>query len=101
MAGESQLIRIVLVGTATSIPGQTKEEGAEKILDALRQAAQGEPVWEEGGKAGQKGAWLNRRFIATKLNAGGKTWKFFKKHYEEMIELDEKQQWVRLRGLAA
>ena len=101
MAGESQFIRIVLVGTATSVPGRTKEEGAEKILDALRQAAQGEPAWEEGWEEGQKGAWLNRRFIATKLNAGAKTWTFFKKQYEEMIELDETQQWVRLCGLPA
>ena len=47
-------------------------------------------------KPGQRGAWLNKRFIATELNAGGKTWKFFKRHYAEIIELDEEQQWVRL-----
>ena len=49
---------------------------------------------------GQRGAWLNKHFIATELNAGDKTWKFFKRHYGEIIELDEEQQWVRLRGIA-
>ena len=94
MAGESEeLPRLWVVGCATSVPGRTKEQGAQVILDALCRAAQGEAVLE---KPGQRGAWLNKRFIATELNAGGKTWKFFKRHYAEIIELDEEQQWVRL-----
>ena len=98
MAGESEeLPRLWVVGCATSVPGRTKEQGAQVIVDALHRAAQGEAVL---GKPGQRGACLNKRFIATELNAGDKTWKFFKRHYGEIIELDEEQQWVRLRGLA-
>ena len=89
-----ELPRLWVVGTATSVPGQTREQGAQVILDALRRAAQGENVFPE--TPGQRGAWLNKRFIATELNAGLKTWKFFKRNYAEMIELDEEQQWVRL-----
>ena len=89
-----ELPRLWVVGTATSVPGQTREQGAQVILDALRRAAQGENVFPE--TPGQRGAWLNKRFIATELNAGGKTWKFFKRQYAEIIELDEEQQWVRL-----
>ena len=43
---------------------------------------------------------MNKYFIKTELNVGDKSWKFFKFHYGEIIELDEEQQWVRLRGLA-
>ena len=89
-----ELPRLWVVGTATSVPGQTREQGAQVILDVLGQAAQGEDVFPE--TPGQRGAWLNKRFIATELNAGLKTWKFFKRNYAEMIELDEEQQWVRL-----
>ena len=98
LTGESEDVpRVWVVGTATSVPGRTKEQGAQIIVDSLHRAAQGEAVLE---KPGQRGAWLNKRFIATELNAGDKTWKFFKRHYGEIIELDEEQQWVRLRGLA-
>ena len=98
MAGESEdVTRVWVVGTATSVPGRTKQEGAQIIVDALHLAAQGEAVLK---KAGQKGAWLNKCFIKTELNVGDKSWKFFKVHHGEIIELDKEQQWVRLRGLA-
>ena len=97
MAGESEeLPRLWVVGCATSVPGRTKEQGAQIIVDALHRAAQGEAVL----KAGQKGAWLHKCFIKTELNVGDKSWKFFKMHYGEIIELDEEQQWVKLRDLA-
>ena len=89
-----ELPRLWVVGTATSVPGRTKEQGAQVILDALGRAAQGDDVFPEA--PGQDGAWLNKRFIATQLNVGLKTWKFFKRTYAEMIVLDEEQQWVRL-----
>ena len=71
------------------------EESGQIIVNALHRAAAGMAVLET---AGQKGAWLNKCFIKTQLNVGEKSWKFFKRHYEEIIELDEKQQWVRLRA---
>ena len=43
---------------------------------------------------------MNKYFIKTELNVGDKSWKFFKVHHGEIIELDKEQQWVRLRGLA-
>ena len=89
-----ELPRLWVVGTANSVPGRTKEQGAQVILDVLGQAARGEDVFPE--TPGQRGAWLNRRFIASELHAGLKTWKFFKRNYAERIELDEEQQWVRL-----
>ena len=92
------MARVWVVGTATSVPGRTKQEGAQIIVDALHKAAQGDDVLEKN--VGQKGAWLNKYFIKTKLNVGDKSWKFFKVHHGEIIELDKEQQWVRLRGLA-
>ena len=89
-----ELPRLWVVGTANPVPGRTKEQGAQVILDVLGQAARGEDVFP--GTPGQIGAWLNKRFIATKLNIGHKTWKSFKRNYFEMIELDGDQQWVRL-----
>ena len=63
MAGESEdLPRVWVVGCATSVPGRTKEQGAQIIVDALHRAAQGEAVLK---KAGRKGAWLNKCFIKT------------------------------------
>ena len=90
------VIKFWVVGTATSVPGRTKQEGAQFIVDALHLAAQGKTVL----KAGQEGAWLHKCFIKTELNVGEKSWKFFKVHHGEIIELDKEQQWVRLRGLA-
>ena len=90
------VIKFWVVGTATSVPGQTKQEGAQLIVDKLHLAAQGKTVL----KAGQEGAWLHKCFIKTELNVGDKSWKFFKVHHGEIIELDKEQQWVRLRGLA-
>ena len=39
--------RVWVVGTATSVPGRTKQEGAQIIVDALHKAAQGDDVLEK------------------------------------------------------
>ena len=90
-------IPIVMVGGASSVPGQTKEEGCAIIMAALQRAADGYPVLHS---CGQRNEWLHRCFIAAELNIGVGTWKFFKKKYEGEIETDEQQQWVRLKPLA-
>ena len=98
MAGESEdLPYLWAAGCATPVPGQTKEQSGQIIVNALHRAAAGMAVL---ATAGQKGAWLNKCFIKSQLNVGEKSWKFFKVHHGEIIELDKEQQWVRLRGLA-
>ena len=84
----------LLVGTARSVPGRTVEDGMDIIWDALVRAARGEKVLDSPG---QDLDWLHRRFLATQLNVGTRTWKRFKRRYAEQIELDDMQQWVRLR----
>ena len=58
---------IVLAGTAWSIPGRTKEEGAFVAMEALRYATEGRQVLHPSG---QQREWLHRRFIASELGVG-------------------------------
>ena len=91
-------VDLLMAGTARSIPGRTKEEGARIVMDALRRAREAQPVLRPPG---QQGEWLHRRFINSDLDIGLATWKHFKRTCSEHIELDESQQWVRLRPSAA
>ena len=88
---------IILAGAARPVPGRTKQEGAHIVMDALCRAALGRQVVRPRG---QQDEWLHRRFIATDLDVGVGTWKYFKRKYADEIELDESQQWVRLRPAA-
>ena len=86
---------VILVGTATQIPGRTTAEAHSVLMSALRAAAAGEQVLHPQG---QQGAWLHKCFIASQLNIGRTTWKSFKRQWANDIELDQEQQWVRLRS---
>ena len=88
-------IPILLVGTARPVPGRTVEEGVAVILDALLRAATGEQVLDPEG---QCGVWLHRRFIASRLNVGKKTWKHLRRVHAEEIAFDDTQQWVRAQS---
>ena len=92
-----EVFPIVVAGCASPVPGRTVEHGAAVIMAALREASFGRPVLHH---CGQENEWLHRCFIATQFNVGAKTWKFFKKCYNDEIEFDEQQQWVRLRPVA-
>ena len=67
------------------------------IMTLLQSAADGNPVLHPEG---QHKEWLNRRFIASQLNIGKKSWKFFKEQYKDVIQLDGQQEWVRRKPLA-
>ena len=96
---DDKKIPIVAVGTAAySVPGRTVEDGATLIMTLLQSAADGNEVLSSSLSAGQWNEWLHQRFIRTELVVGKKTWQEFKKIYKDEIELDEQQQWVRLRG---
>ena len=88
-------VAVVLAGTAWSIPGRTREDGAAIAMEALRRAAGGHRVLDP---AGQRLDRLHRCFLASQLGVGARTWKYFKRVYANEIELDDTQQWVRLRS---
>ena len=87
-------IDLLLAGTARPIPGRTKVEGARIVMSALQQASDGQLVLHP---LGQQSEWLHRRFLSSQLDIGLATWKYFKRTYFDHIELDDSQQWVRLR----
>ena len=91
-------VAVVLAGTAWSVPGRTREDGAAIAMEALQRAAGGHRVLDP---AGQRLGWLHRCFLASQLGVGAKTWKHFKRVYTNEIELDGTQQWVRLRPSTA
>ena len=94
---DAALVDLLLAGTARPIPGRTKEEGARIVMGALRQASDGQLVLHP---LGQQSEWLHRRFLSSQLDIGLATWKYFKRTYFDHIELDDSQQWVRLRPSA-
>ena len=85
---------LLVAGTARPVPGRTKEEGARIILDALQRAREGQLVLRSRG---QESEWLHKCFINSDLDVGRATWKYFKQTHAAAIELDDSQQWVRLR----
>ena len=89
---------IILAGAARPIPGRTKVEGARIVMSALQRAREGQQVLHP---LGQQSEWLHRRFLASQLDIGLATWKYFKQAYADVVELDDSQQWVRLRSSAA
>ena len=88
---------VILAGTARPVPGRTRDDGASVAMDALQRAAAGGRVLDP---AGQCRDWLHKCFLASQLNVGARTWKHFKRVHADDIELDETQQWVRLRPSA-
>ena len=71
--------------------------GARIVMSALQQASDGQLVLHP---LGQQSEWLHRRFLSSQLDIGLATWKYFKRTYFDHIELDDSQQWVRLRPSA-
>ena len=92
---QSPSLTCLVVGCSRPVPGQTSQEAFDRIMGALRSAAGGQQVLH---LQGQQGEWLHKCFIATQLDVGKRTWRAFKKKYQEDIELDTQQQWVRLRA---
>ena len=97
-AHDNTHIPIIMAGSASSIPGRTKEESADILMTSLQCAADDHQVLHP--TVGQRNEWLNRRFIASQLNIGNTSWTFFKRCYKDEIELDGRQQWVRRKPLA-
>ena len=93
-AADSTGSGFLLVGTATSVPGASVTQMHASLMEALHSAAEGRQVLNTSG---QEGPWLNKRFIASQLQIGHRTWKRFKKEFADRIDLDYEQQWVRLR----
>ena len=91
---EAVPLDLLVAGTARPVPGRTKEEGACIILDALQRAKEGQLVLRRRGQAAE---WLHKCFINSDLDVGRATWKYFKQTHAAVIELDDSQQWVRLR----
>ena len=87
-------IDLILAGTAQPVPGRTKVDGARIVMSALQRASEGQQVLHP---LGQQSEWLHRRFLSSQLDIGLATWKYFKQAYADAIELDDSQQWVRLR----
>ena len=87
-------IDLLLAGTAQPVPGRTKVDGARIIMNTLQRASEGQPVLR---RRGQRSEWLHKCFLSSDLDIGRATWKYFKQTHADAIELDDSQQWVRLR----
>ena len=87
-------VDLILAGTARPVPGRTKVDGARIVMSALQRASEGQLVLHP---LGQQSEWLHRRFLASQLDIGLATWEYFKQAYADAVELDDSQQWVRLR----
>lgn len=96
MLGDEQ-VPIIVVGSASSVPGRTKEQGAAMIKALLQSAADDKSVLDSDGCQGQYYEWVHQRCILTQLDVGHNTWKYFKKNFQTEIELYGEEQWVRRR----
>ena len=85
---------LLMVGTARSSQGVTKEMLAHRIYNMLQDARGGKASLHAAGQ--REGGWCCKQFLMTELEAGQKSWKHFKRAYSQQIELDAPQQWVRL-----
>ena len=89
-------IFLTVCGTAKSVPGKTKDDGAAQIVSALTQAAEGEQILED---IHQQGEWLRTAAVKTTFNVGKQTVTYTKKQYPDNIE--EQQGWLRWKDAPA